>query len=59
LSYRPARLHRLMAGRYDNPMPELTKYPPVRDYEFCYRKIGGRESCPFPVLAVMIKLFHQ
>ncbi len=44
LSYRPApRLHRL-AGRYDNPMPELTLSPqsgvdfisPVRIYEFGY-----------------------
>jgi hypothetical protein len=29
LSYRPARLHRL-AGRYDNPMPELTISPSQR-----------------------------
>jgi hypothetical protein len=39
LSYRPARLyilHRLLAGQYDNPLPELTTsphIPTVRDYE--------------------------
>jgi hypothetical protein len=25
-----------LAGGYDNPMPESTIYPPVRDYEFAY-----------------------
>jgi hypothetical protein len=35
LSYRPASLCSL-AGLYDNPMPELTLSPPVRDYEFGY-----------------------
>jgi hypothetical protein len=25
-----------LAGRYDNPMPELTLSPQVRDYEFGY-----------------------
>jgi hypothetical protein len=33
LSYRPARLNRLMA-RYNNHMSELTMYPPVWNYEF-------------------------
>ncbi len=35
LTYRAARLHRL-AGRYefDNPVPESTISPLVRDYEF-------------------------
>ncbi len=32
LSYGPARLHRL-AGRYNNPMPEPTTYPPFKDPE--------------------------
>jgi hypothetical protein len=27
LSYRPARLHTVLAGRYDNPMPESTLSP--------------------------------
>jgi hypothetical protein len=35
LSYRPTRLCSL-AGRYENPMPELTLSPPDRDYEFGY-----------------------
>ncbi len=35
LSYRPARLHGL-AGRYDNPMPELTLSPQSEIYEFGY-----------------------
>jgi hypothetical protein len=35
LSYRTARLHTLVA-RYNNPMPGQL-YPPVRDYEFCYK----------------------
>ncbi len=34
LSYRPARLHRLV-GRFDNRMPESTTlHPQLRDYEF-------------------------
>jgi hypothetical protein len=33
LSYRPVSLCSL-AGRYDNPMPESTFFPPVRDFEF-------------------------
>jgi hypothetical protein len=41
LSYQPARLHSTQAvepvGSRDNPMPELTIYPPVRDYEFGLR----------------------
>ncbi len=35
LSYRPASLC-ILACRYDNPMPESTLYPLVRDYEFGY-----------------------
>jgi hypothetical protein len=36
LSYWPARRNR-PAGRYDNPIPESTISPPVRDYIFGYR----------------------
>ncbi len=46
LSYRPARLHRL-TGRYDNPIPASTLYPPFRDYEFGYSCVGPRLcACP-------------
>ncbi len=41
LWYWPASLFSL-AGRYDNPMPELTLSPQVKDYEF-----GLRAGCWF------------
>jgi hypothetical protein len=40
-SYRPAGLHRL-AGRYDNPMPELTISPQVSDREFGLRYLASK-----------------
>ncbi len=45
LPYRPARL-RGLAGRYDNPMPELTLSPPVRDLWIQLLQSGGLKERP-------------
>jgi hypothetical protein len=44
-SPRPARLHGLAAGRYDNRTPELTLFPQSWIYEFGYCTI--KPSFPY------------
>ncbi len=53
LSYRPVSLCSL-AGRYDNPMPESTLSPPVRDHEFDLWKLWGAEETTSPALLTVI-----